>query len=190
VFGALWSGLSTVMLLLLAFRRPLRLTPLITERHFQVLAKLMLTASFCMSYAYIMDAFQSFYSGIDLDRVQFLNRIDGDQAGVYWGMVFCDCLLPLLLCFRVLRQSHLMLAIVAVGSVVGMWLERFNIVEVSLQRTHLPSAWGGYAPTFWDWAIFGGTIGLFLTGFLIALRVVPIVSMYEMRELLARKGQA
>jgi molybdopterin-containing oxidoreductase family membrane subunit len=189
VFGALWSGLSTVMLLLLAFRRPLGLTPLITERHFQALAKLMLTSSFCMAYAYIMDAFQSFYSGTEIDRIQFLNRIHGDYAGVYWGLVFCNCVLPLLLCFRPLRTSHLILAIVALGSIIGMWLERFNIVVMTTARTQLPSSWGSYSPTIWDWAVFGGTLGLFLTGFLIALRVVPIVSMYEMRELLTDEGQ-
>ena len=142
-----------------------------------------------MSYSYIMDAFQSFYSGIDIDRIQFLNRIEGDYAGVYWGMVFCNCVLPLLLCLRSMRASHLVLIVIAMGSLIGMWLERFNIVVMSLPRTNLPSAWGGYTPTFWDWAVFGGTIGLFLTGFLIALRVVPIVSMFEMRELLARRGQ-
>ena len=53
-----------------------------------------------------------------------------------------------------------------------MWLERFNIVVISLERPHLPSAWGSYAPTIWDWGIFGGTIGLFLTGLLLAVRVV------------------
>ncbi len=189
VFGALWSGLSTVLLLLLAFRRPLGLERLITERHIQVLAKLMLTSSFCMSYAYIMDAFQSFYSGTAIDRVQFINRLRGDDAWVYWGMVLFNCVLPLLLCFRPMRRSHVILTIVAVGAVVGMWLERFNIVMMTMTRTHLPSSWGGYAPTIWDWVVFGGTIGLFMTGFLIALRTVPIVSMYEMRELLAQRGQ-
>jgi molybdopterin-containing oxidoreductase family membrane subunit len=71
-----------------------------------------------------------------------------------------------------------------------MWLERFNIVELSLVRTHLPSAYGHYAPTVWDWAIFGGTLGLFGTMLLLAVRVLPFVSMYEMRELLHQRGQA
>jgi molybdopterin-containing oxidoreductase family membrane subunit len=105
-------------------------------------------------------------------------------------MVFCNCVLPLLLVFRTMRESHLILTIVAISSIVGMWLERYNTVTMTLTRTHLPSAWGGYAPTLWDWAVFGGTLGLFLTGFLIALCLIPIVSMYEMRELLAKKGQA
>ncbi len=190
VFGALWSGLSTVLLLLLALRRPLGLTGVITQRHVQVLAKLMLTSSLCMSYSYVMDAFQSFYSGEAIDRIQFMNRIAGDYAAIYWGMVFFNCVFPLLLCLRFVRASHLVLAIIAFGSIVGMWLERFNIVVMSLTRTHLPSAWGGYTPTFWDWGILGGTVGLFLTAFLLAIRSVPLVSMFEMRELLAKQGEA
>ena len=190
VFGALWSGLSTVTLLLLAFRRPLGLTTLITQRHIQVLAKLMLTSSLCMSYAYIFDAFEPFYSGDKIERLQFLNRLFGGYAFVYWGMIACNCVLPLVLCFRAMRANHAVLASIAVLSIIGMWLERFNIVVLSLQRTNLPSAWGTYVPTIWDWAIFGGTIGLFMSGFLLALRLIPMVSMYEMREMLAERGQA
>lgn len=189
VFGALWSGLSAVMLLVLILRRRLGFITLITERHIQVLAKLMLTSSLCMSYAYIFDAFEPFYSGDLAERTQFLNRLTGSGAPIYWSMIGCNCVLPLVLCFARARASHIMLALVAVGSIVGMWLERFNIVEVTLQRTHLPSAWGGYSPTIWDWIVFGGTIGLFAAGFLLAVRLVPMVSMYEMRELLVRKGQ-
>ncbi len=190
VFGALWSGLATVMLLVLALRRALNLGTLITERHVQVLAKLLLTSSLLMSYAYVMDAFEPFYSGEPALRLQFLNRISGDYAPIYWGMIACNCLVPLLLCFRRARASHLVLALVSLGSIVGMWLERFNIVELSLIRTRLPSAWGHYVPTVWDWTIFGGTIGLFATMLLLALRIVPMVSMYEMRELLAQRRQA
>ena len=112
------------------------------------------------------------------------------MPAVYWGMIFCNCLFPLVLCFQRVRANHAMLALVAVASIIGMWLERFNIVVISLTRTRLPSAWGTYAPTFWDWAIFGGTCGLFLTGLLLAVRLIPMVSMYEMRELLAERGQA
>ena len=190
VFGALWSGLSMVLLLLLAFRRLLELTPLITERHIQVLAKLLLTSSLLMTYAYVLDAFEPFYSGQATDRIQYISRIAGPYAFVYWGMIFCNCVFPLILCFRRARANHAILAMVATGSIIGMWLERFNIVELSLRRTHLPSAWGGYVPTIWDWTVFGGTLGLFFTGFLLAVRLLPMISMYEMRELLANRGQA
>jgi Ni/Fe-hydrogenase subunit HybB-like protein len=190
VFGALWSGLSFVMLLLLALRGPLGLRPFITERHIDVLARIMLTSSLCMSYAYVFDAFQPYYSHEAAERTQYLFRLTGPYAFVFWGMVACNCVIPLVLCFRRARANHAVLAAVAVLSIVGMWLERFNIVVLSLMRTHLPSAWGNYVPTVWDWAVFAGTIGLFATGFLLALRLVPMVSMFEMRELLERRGQA
>lgn len=190
VFGALWSGLSFVMLLILALRGPLGLRPFITARHLDVLARIMLTSSLCMSYAYVFDAFQPYYSNEAAERTQYLFRLTGSYAGVFWGMIACNCVIPLVLCFRRARASQAVLAVVAILSIVGMWLERFNIVVISLMRTHLPSAWGSYAPTIWDWAVFAGTIGLFATGFLLALRLVPMVSMFEMRELLAEKGQA
>ena len=190
VFGALWSGLSTVLLLMLALRRPLGLVPYITERHIRVLAKLMLTSSLCMSYAYVMDAFEPFYSGEAAARAQFLDRAFGAYAPVYWAMIACNCVIPLILAWRRARESHLVLAIIACGSIVGMWLERFNIVAMSLRRTNLPAARGGYAPTLWDWMILFGTVGLFLTGLLLTLRLVPMVAMHEMRELLRERGQA
>ena len=189
VFGALWSGLATVTLLILLLRRPLGLQTLMTERHLRVLAKLLLTSSLLMTYAYIMDAFEPFYSGQQAERAQFLNRAFGTGAPVYWAMIFCNCVLPLVLCFRAARANHAVLGVVCASSIVGMWLERFNIVELSLLRTELPSAWGTYDPTVCDWMVFGGTVGLFATGLLLAVRIVPMVSMYEMRELLVERGQ-
>ena len=190
VFGALWSGLSTVMLLMLGLRHKLQADTLITERHIQAVAKLMLVSSLCMSYAYIMDAFEPFYSGEATERLQFIDRVTGHYAYIYWGMIALNCAYPLVLCLRRARQNHWVIASVAAASIVGMWLERFNIVELSLRRTNLPSAWGTYAPSFWDWSIFAGTVGLFGTALLLLVRVVPIVSMFEMRELLAEKGRA
>ncbi len=190
VFGALWSGLATVTLLLLGLRGPLGLSPVITERHIRVMAKLLLTSSLCMSYAYIFDAFEPFYGGADTERTQFLSRLFGTYAPIYWGMIALNCVYPLILCFARVRASHGWLASVCAGAIVGMWLERFNIVELSLRRTELPSAWGGYVPTVWDWMVFGGTLGLFATGLLVTIRLVPMVSMYEMREMLTGRGQA
>ena len=145
-----------------------------------------------MSYAYIMDAFQSFYSGTDTrpDPVR-QPHVAADYACVYWGMIFCNCAAAVAAVFpRHAAEAMLLLTIVAVGSIVGMWLERFNIVDDEPARARICHPPGAVTcRTIWDWAVFGGTVGLFLTGFLLALRLVPIVSMYEMRELLARKGQ-
>jgi Ni/Fe-hydrogenase subunit HybB-like protein len=67
---------------------------------------------------------------------------------------------------------------------VGMWLERFVIVVTSLHRDFLPSSWGMYTPTFWDWATFAGTIGLFLMLVFLFIRFLPMISIFEMRTIL------
>lgn len=187
VFGALWSGIATVALLVLGLRSVLGLKGLMTERHVQVLAQMLLVSSLCMSYAYIMDAWEPFYSGDKVERAQFIHRLG---SPVYWGMIGLNCLFPLILCFRRVRANHWLLAIVCAGSIVGMWLERYNIVVLSLERANVPSAWGDYTATIWDWAIFCGTLGLFGTTLLLLIRVVPIVSMFEMRELLQKRAAA
>jgi molybdopterin-containing oxidoreductase family membrane subunit len=67
---------------------------------------------------------------------------------------------------------------------VGMWLERFVIIVTSLNRDFIPSSWGMYYPTQWDFMTFFGTIGLFLTLFLLFLRFVPMISIFEVKTLL------
>jgi Ni/Fe-hydrogenase subunit HybB-like protein len=184
VFGAVLSGIATVQLLALPLRRVLRLEAYITVRHMDVLGRLLLTSSLCVGYAYAMDAFTTFYGGEAAEKVMFIARISGGYAFVYWGTILFNLLLPQLMWWRAIRLNGAAVMLIAAGVVVGMWLERFDIVVSSLQRTTLPSAWGDFTPTFWDWSTFAGTIGLFLSGFLLFVRYLPVISMFEMRTLL------
>lgn len=186
VFGAVLSGFATVLLLVIPLRRLMGLEAYITHRHIEVLGRLMLTSSLCVGYAYIMDAFSVFYGGDPAERIQFLDRLSGLYAPVYWTILLCNVGLPQLLWRRRVRTDPAALMALSFLVVVGMWFERFNIVVTSLHRTHMPSAWGDYHPTFWDYATLFGTVGLFFTGFLLFVRFVPVISMFEMRELQAR----
>ena len=71
---------------------------------------------------------------------------------------------------------------------LGMWGERFVIVVPSLSRDFLPSSWGMYYPTRWDWAVLAGTVGFFLLCFFLFVRILPVISMAEMRELVHSTG--
>jgi molybdopterin-containing oxidoreductase family membrane subunit len=188
VFGALLSGFAIVLLLIIPLRRLLELDDMMTGRHLEVLCRLLLTSSLCVAYAYLMDAFTTFYGGDRAERVMFLTRVFGDEAAVYWGALLLNCVLPQLLWMRRLRVHQPLIVVICLGVVVGMWLERYGIVVYSLNRTHLPSAWGTYHGTFWDWSTLFGTVGLFLSGILLSIRYVPVVSMHEMRTLIARRA--
>ncbi|HYZ64744.1 MAG TPA: NrfD/PsrC family molybdoenzyme membrane anchor subunit, partial [Acetobacteraceae bacterium] len=190
VFGALLSGLAMVVLLLIPLRILFRLGMYITARHFDVLGKLLLCASLAIGYAYIMDAFSTFYGPDEAERTMFIERVSGIYWYVYWSTILFNLLLPQLLWFRRIRLNQAAMVLICLAIIVGMWFERYEIVVTSLHRPRLPSAWGNYAPTFWDWALFAGTFGLFLTLFLVAIRLLPVMSMAEMRQSLAKGGAA
>jgi len=190
VFGAILSGFAAVIVLVVPLRRLLRLQPYITPHHLDVMAKLLLTSSLCVAYAYVMDAFSVFYGGDPAERVMFIARISGLYAPIYWLTLAFNCGAPLLLCWRRCRTNEILLVSVGLLVMIGMWMERYGIVVASLHRTNLPSAWGDYHATFWDWATLAGSVGLFLTGFLLFVRLLPVISLSEMRESLARRVSA
>jgi molybdopterin-containing oxidoreductase family membrane subunit len=184
VFGAVHSGFAMVLFLVIPLRRMLGLQPYITERHLDVLGRLMLTSALFVGYAYMMDAFSTWYGWDKAEHAYFRDRITGIYAGVYWATIVLNVLLPQALWSRQVRRNQFALMVLAAGVIVGMWLERYGIVVVSLHHNQMPSAWGQFAGTFWDWSLFAGTVGLFFTGYLLSVRLVPVLSMFEMRELL------
>ncbi len=138
-----------------------------------------------MAYAYLMDVFTTYYGGDRAERVMFTERMFGYYMPVYWGTILFNVLLPQLLWVRRLRINQPVIVLICLGAVVGMWLERYEIVVTSLHRPHRPSSGGLFHGTFWDWATLFGTIGMFLSGILLAVRYVPIISIHEMRSLIA-----
>ncbi|TLG73701.1 NrfD/PsrC family molybdoenzyme membrane anchor subunit [Methylocystis sp. B8] len=189
VFGALLSGFATVMLLAIPVRRLLRLEDFITGRHFDILGKLLLTSSLCVGYAYLMEAFTVFYGPDAAEKRLFIDKLTGELAPVYWATILFNVVAPQSMWRRSVRLNETLVVLISLFVIVGMWCERYVIVVMSLRRTHLPSAWGGYTPTIWDWLTLFGTVGLFIAGLLIAIRLLPVISMFEMREVILRNAR-
>ena len=187
LFGAFLSGFAAVLMLVVPLRQVLHLQPWITEYHLDVLGRLLATSSLFVLYAYTMDLFTTFYGGDPAERTMFLARLFGRYFDVYWGTILFNILLPQLMWWRWARLSGPITVLVSFGVIVGMWLERYEIVVTSLHRPALPSSWGNYAGTFWDWATLLGSVGLFVAGVLLMVRIMPVVAMSEMRALLERR---
>jgi Ni/Fe-hydrogenase subunit HybB-like protein len=109
----------------------------------------------------------------------------GPYAPIYWIMLACNVLVPQVLWFHRARSNVPLLFVIALMVNAGMWMERYVIVVTSLHRDFLPSSWGMYAGTMWDWATFIGTIGLFVALLFLFLRLLPMISIFEMRELVS-----
>jgi len=184
VAGAIYSGFAMVVTLAIPIRAMYGLQDFITMRHLENMAKIILATGMIVGYGYIMELFFSWYSGNEYEQFMMWNRITGPYGPFYWALIFCNGLVPQLLWSKRIRTSVPILFVISLIVNVGMWLERFVIVVTSLHRDFLPSSWGMYSGTVWDWGLYVGTIGLFLTLLFLFLRFLPMISIFEMRTLL------
>ena len=187
VAGAIFSGFAMVLSLAIPIRKVYQLEDLITMQHLDNMAKILLATGLMVAYGYMMEIFMAWYSGNPVEGYMSHNRMFGPYAVVFWLVIACNVLAPQLFWWKSMRTSIPVLFIVSIIVNIGMWLERFMIVVVSLHRDFMPSAWRLYYPTFWDLATLFGSVGLFLTLMFLFIRVLPMISIFEMRELVGER---
>ncbi len=189
VAGAIYSGFAMVLTIAIPLRKAYALEEFITMRHLENMAKVMLATGLIVAYGYFFEFFLARYSGNKFDMFLVEQRLHGPYAGFYYALIICNILTPQLLWFHKIRTNVIVLFLMSIVVNIGMWLERFVIVVISLTRDFVPSAWGRFSPTVWDWATFIGTLGLFTTLIFLFVRVLPAISIAEMRELVAHTAE-
>jgi molybdopterin-containing oxidoreductase family membrane subunit len=189
VAGAIYSGFAMVLTIAIPLRKAYGLEDFITMRHLENMAKVMLATGLIVAYGYFFEFFMSLYSGNKFDVFLVQQRLHGPYSHFYFALILCNILLPQLLWFHKMRTNVAVLFAMSIIVNVGMWLERFVIVVISLTRDFVPSAWGRYSPTVWDWATFIGTMGMFVMLIFLFVRVLPAISIAEMRELVSETSE-
>jgi Ni/Fe-hydrogenase subunit HybB-like protein len=189
VAGAIFSGFAMVLTLAIPLRYLYGLEELVTLRHLNNAAKVLLVTGSIVSYGYLMEAFFEYYSGDIFERFLCVERATGPYAWSFWSLIAINMFVPQLFWFSAVRQNVKLLFVLSLVIQVGMWLERFVIVVISLQKDFLPSAWHMYYPTAWDFSMFFGTIGLFFTLFFLFVRLLPMIAISEVRELVHIKQE-
>ena len=185
VAGAIYSGFAMVLTLAIPLRKFYHLEALVTERHIDNMGKVMLATGFIVAYGYGMEAFMAWYSASHWEAFMFWNRMFGPMGWSYWVLIACNLVIPLTtLWSRKLRTSIGFMFFISIVVNTGMWFERFVIIVTSLYRDFLPSSWGTYRATKWDYLTFVGTLGLFTTLFMLFVRFLPMIPMNEIRMLL------
>ncbi len=184
VAGAIYSGFAMVLCLAIPIRAIYGLEDFITMRHLENSGKVMLATGLIVAYGYGIEAFMGWYSGNQFDSMLMWNRLHGPYSFWYLSLLTTNILIPQLLWMKKFRTNTFWLWVISLIVLVGMWLERFIIIVVSLHRDFLNSSWGMYYPTKWDWMTYTGTIGMFLTAMWLFVRILPMVSISELRTLL------
>jgi Ni/Fe-hydrogenase subunit HybB-like protein len=184
VAGAIYSGFAMVLVLAIPIRKFYDITAYITDRHLENSAMVMLATGWIVAYGYGIEAFVNWFGGDPYESFLRWNRLHGPYSFWYYALLCSNLLVPQLLWVRRIRTSHLWLFLISLDILVGMWLERFIIVVVSLTRDFVPSAFGRYYPTWDDWSILIGTLGFFAACMFLFLRVLPAVSISELKTLI------
>jgi Ni/Fe-hydrogenase subunit HybB-like protein len=188
VAGAIYSGFAMVLTLAIPMRKAYGLEGFITLRHLEQMAKVMLATGLIVAYGYFIEFFMAFYSGNKFDVFLAKQRLHGPYAPFYYALILCNILTPQLLWFKKVRRNIPALFVMSLIINTGMWLERFVIVVISLTRDFMPSAWGRYSATVWDYATFVGTLGLFTMLIFLFVRALPAIAISEMRELVHQES--
>ncbi len=190
VAGAIFSGFAMVLTLAIPIRHFYHLEDFITIRHLQNMGKILLATGMMVGYGYLMEGFMAWYGGNLFEEFAQFNRMFGPYAWVFYLVIGCNVLAPQFLWFNWFRSSPWFLFLISLVVNLGMWLERYMIVVGSLHRDYLPSSWGMYQGTIWDWATLVGSIGLFVWLLFLFLRFLPMISISEMRTLLPEARKA
>jgi len=184
VAGAIYSGFAMVLTLMIPVRKFYGLDDIITLRHLNNMAKVTLATALIVAYGYTMEAFFGYFSADTYEQHMIWNRMTGTYAIFYWCLILCNIITPQFLWSKKIRTSPGILWCISIVVNIGMWLERFVIVVTSLHHDFLPSSWANYWPTIWDWAVYTGTLGLFMTLIFLFVRVLPMITIFELRMLL------
>ena len=184
VAGAIFSGFAMVLTLLIPSRQWFGLKEIVTKRHLENMAKIILATGSMVGFSYLVEFFLAWYSGNANERFVFMNRALGPYAWAYWTMITCNLVIPQIFWSKRARTTIWVLLAVSILVNVGMWFERFVIIVTSLHRDFLPSSWGMYKPTWVELLTLAGSFGLFFMLFLLFVRYLPMVAMAEVRSVM------
>ncbi len=184
VAGAIFSGFAMVLTLAILIRWIYPVQEFVTMRHLDNCAKLLLVTGLIVDLSYVSEQFFAWYSDNKYEMFEPINRALGPYWPFFWTLVFCNVVAPQIVWFRKARRNVVVLFILSIVVNVGMWVERYVIVIVSLHRDYMPSAWGMYSGTIWDYLTLLGSFGLFATCFTLFIRALPMISISEMRGLI------
>ena len=190
VLGAAFSGFAVVTMIAIVVRHALRPRRTSSPSGISTCsAKVLLATGLMTAYGYVAEVFNALYSGERTNSTRSTTASSAHMRGAIWGAVFLNFVPLQGLWLKRVRQSPVLLFVIGTSVVVGMWLERYMMLVTSLYRDFLLSSWGEYHATFWDWGAYLGTLGLFFTPFLLFLRYIPSISIFEDKEVLAREKE-
>jgi len=184
VAGAIFSGFAMVLTVMIPVRRIFGLEHILTNYHFENMCRFLLLTSTIVTYAYFIEYFIAWYSGVEAERTAFYLRLFGPYWMSTWTMIICNGVFPQLFWFKKLRTHIPTIFVISTLINVGMWFERYVIIITGLSREFNPAVWGVYTPGPYELMIVAGSFSFFSIAFLLFLKLFPVIPISEVKELI------
>jgi molybdopterin-containing oxidoreductase family membrane subunit len=185
VAGAIFGGFAMVLTLMIPVRRIYGLDDLLTPKHVDNMAKIILLTGTIVGYAYCMELFMAYYSANPYEAAAFtLRGLTGPSIWAYALMFSFNVFAPQFFWYRPFRHNMWVVMAVCMCVNMGMWYERYVIIATTLERHMTPGSWGEYSATWVDQWTFIGTFGFFMMLFLLFLRFLPVMAIGEVKGVL------
>jgi molybdopterin-containing oxidoreductase family membrane subunit len=182
VMGAIYSGIAALIIAMAILRRVYRLEAYFKRVHFENMGKLLLLMSCLWFYFTFAEYLTAWYGGEEAEMATFWSKVSGPYAVPFWLMVASCTIIPFgLMCFRRTRGVG-GATVASVFVVLGMWLERFNIVVPTSQHPRMEMSLTHYLPSWIELSIMAGTFAGFILTYMVATKFFPIISMWEIQE--------
>ncbi len=189
VAGAIFGGFAMVLTLMIPARSIYGLQDLITMKHIDNMAKIILLTGTIVGYAYCMELFMAYFSANPYEGQAFqLRALHGPSVWYYYAMFFCNVIAPQIFWFKKARNSLVWVMIVSMFVNAGMWYERYVIIVTTLERHFMPGSWRVFDATWVDNWTFIGTFGFFLMNFLLFIRFLPVIAIAEVKGVLPQSN--
>lgn len=182
VVGAIFSGIAALLILMIVSRKVFHLEDYLKKIHFQYLSTLLLIMSLLWFYFTFSEYLTGIFGSEPHEMEIILYKFTGNYALFFWGMLLCNFIIPVfILSFKKFKTiTGILIASIAV--VIGMWLERLNIVVPSLANPRMELPIGIYIPSMVEWALFIGGIAVFILGYVLFSKFFPVISIWEIEE--------
>ncbi|HLG18462.1 MAG TPA: NrfD/PsrC family molybdoenzyme membrane anchor subunit [Bdellovibrionota bacterium] len=182
VCGAIFSGIAALLIVMIAFRKAYHLEDYLKPIHFSYLGQLLLIMSLLWFYFTFSEYLTAFF-GNEPQELRVVNyKFTGAYWPLFWGMIVANFVIPVALLSSPKIRTIPNILVASICVVIGMWLERLNIVVPSLANPRLPYATGFYIPSYTEWSLFLGMAALFVLMFIGFSKFFPLISVWEIQE--------
>ncbi|MBI2490983.1 MAG: polysulfide reductase NrfD [Candidatus Rokubacteria bacterium] len=182
VVGAIFSGIAALIVAMAIVRRIYHLEAYLKPIHFRYLGQLLLVMTLLWFYFTFAELLTGYYGNAPEEMKVFWSKFTGPFWPTFWTMLVCNFVVPMI--FLVSLRNHAVGKTVIASStvVIGMWLERFNIIVPTLSNPRLPFPETHYWPTWIEWGETAGSLGLFILLFVLFVKLFPVISIWEIQE--------